>query len=388
LSKGRRRVVEGASKARRVIEQQPAMRFLSRRGTRDAAAELRRLSEALAPDTEPDHYGEGAVISELEHEVAAVLGKEAAIFSISGKAAQLAALRVHADRRGRGIVAAHPRSHIVEDEKDAIGTLYGLRVARVGALATPFTAADVAAVHEPLAAVVVELPLRRAGYRVPPWDELVAIGDASRRVGAAFHLDGARLWEAAPGYGRMPAEIAALADTVYVSFYKSLQGLAGAALAGDAETVAAARVWIERAGSIPYRSYPYAVAAREGLRRELPRMAEYHARAALIAAALRDVPGVGISTDPPACNAFAVFLQGDRTALFAARDAIEETRGIQLFGPNLTATPDPRVWSFEIAVGPESLAIDVAEIRDAFMELIAQTMSPVSPSYDEVGERS
>jgi threonine aldolase len=358
-----------------VIEEQRALRFLSRRGTRDAAGELRRLSEALAPDTETDQYGEGAVITDLEREVAALLGKEAAIFAVSGKAAQLSALRVHADRRGRTAVAAHPRSHIVEDEKDAIGTLYGLRVARVGALNTPFSAADVDAVREPLAAVVVELPLRRAGYRVPPWDELVAIGDATRRLGAAFHLDGARLWEAAPGYGRTPAEIAALADTVYVSFYKGLQGLAGAALAGDAETIAAARVWIERAGSIPYRAYPYAVAAREGLRRELPRMAEYHVRAALIAAALREVPGIGVSTDPPACNAFAVFLRGDRTALFAARDAVEAAHGIQLFGPNLTATPDPNVWSFELAVGPDTLAIDVAEIRAAFADLIARTVS-------------
>jgi threonine aldolase len=358
-----------------VIEQQRATRFLSRRGTQDAAGELRRLSEALEPDTEPDHYGAGAVITDLEHEVATVLGKEAAIFSVSGKAAQLSALRVHAERRGRAVVAAHPRSHIVEDEKDAIGTLYGLRVARVGALTRPFTAADVDAVHEPLAAVVVELPLRRAGYRVPTWDELVAIGDATRRLGAAFHLDGARLWEAAPGYGRTPAEIAALADTVYVSFYKGLQGLAGAALAGDAETIAAARVWIERAGSIPYRAYPYAVAAREGLRRELPRMAEYHVRAALIAAALRDVPGVGVSADPPACNAFAVFLEGDRTALFAARDAVESSHGIQLFGPNLSATPHPNLWSFEIAVGPETLAIDVTEIRNAFAALVA-SLSP------------
>ncbi len=356
-----------------MIEQERPMRFLSRRGTRDAAGELRRLSDALAADTEPDSYGEGAVIKELEHEVAAVLGKEAAIFSISGKAAQLSALRVHADRRGRALVAAHPRSHIVEDEKDAIGALYGLRVARVGALATPFSAADVSAVREPLAAVVVELPLRRAGFLSPPWDELVAIGDATRRLGAAFHLDGARLWEAAPGYGRSPAAIAALADTVYVSFYKGLHGLAGAALAGDAETIAAARVWIERAGAIPYRAYPYAVAAREGLRRELPRMAEYHARAVLIAAALRDVPGMGISADPPGCNAFAVFLRGDRTALVAARDAIEASHGIQLFGPNLAATADPRVWSFELAVGADTLAIDVAEIRDAFADLVAQT---------------
>ncbi len=191
-----------------------------------------------------------------EAEIAALLGKPAAVFCTSGKAAQLAALRVHADARGRSVVAAHQRSHVVEDEDDAIGTLYDLRVARIGTPIDPFTLAELAAVREPLAAVVVELPLRRAGYRVPPWDELVALAAHARAAGAAFHLDGARLWETAPGYGRSPAEVAAPADTVYVSFYKGLGGLAGGALAGDAATVAAARTWIVRAGAIPTRCIP------------------------------------------------------------------------------------------------------------------------------------
>ena len=45
-------------------------------------------------------------------------------------------------------------------------------------------------------------------------------------------MDGARLWECTPYYGRTLAEIAGLFDTVYVSFYKGLGGLAGSALAG------------------------------------------------------------------------------------------------------------------------------------------------------------
>ncbi|MDB5073563.1 MAG: hypothetical protein JWM87_4674 [Candidatus Eremiobacteraeota bacterium] len=340
-------------------------RYLSNKRTATPKQALQALADAAPDEGTFDLYGAGAVIEELEHDVAALLGKEAAVFCTSGKAAQLSALRVHAERRGRYVVAAHPRSHIVEDENDAIGTLYGLRVARTGSLFEPFTLAELQAVHEPLAAVVVELPLRRAGFRVPLWDELVAIADHARSTGAAFHLDGARLWETAPGYGRSLSEIAALADTVYVSFYKGLGGLAGAALAGDAPTIAAARTWIGRAGATLFRMYPYVLAAREGLRTELPRMPEYHARAVEIAAALRDIPGIAVSADPPASNAFAVYLDGDREALLAARDALADARGLVLF-QNLAPTPHPRVCFFELNVGANTMELDVNEIREAF----------------------
>jgi threonine aldolase len=343
-------------------------RHLSRKIEPTPAQALRALADALPDEAAFDLYGEGALVEDLEREVATLLGKQAAVFCTSGKAAQLSALRVHADRRGRNVVAAHPRSHIVEDENDTIGTLYGLRVARVGSPVDPFTLAELAAVREPLAAVVVELPLRRTGYRVPPWDELVAIAAHARDAGAAFHIDGARLWETAPGYGTSVAEIAALADTVYVSFYKGLGGLAGAALAADAQTVAAARVWIGRAGATLFRMYPYAVAAHEGLRIELPRMQKYHARAVEIAAALRDVPGIAVSPDPPACNAFVVHVDGEHAALLAAREAVAETRGVIVF-QHLARTAHPRVCSFELIVGTNALELDVGEIREAVAEI-------------------
>ena len=346
-----------------------AKRYLSSKKPSSPKHVLQALADAAPDDGAFDVYGAGSIVEELERDVAVLLGKEAAVFCTSGKAAQLSALRVHADERGRYVVAAHPRSHIVEDENDAIGTLYGLRVARAGALTDPFTLGELAEIREPLAAVVVELPLRRAGYRVPHWNDLVAIAEHARSRGAAFHLDGARLWETAPGYGRPLAEIAALADTVYVSFYKGLGSMAGAALAGDAATVAAARTWIGRAGATLHRMYPYALGAREGLRKELPRMPEYHARAAEIAVALRDVPGVTVSADPPACNAFAVYLDGEREALLAARDAVTEKLGMVLF-ENLARTAQPRTSFFELTVGANTMKLSVTEIRNAFERLV------------------
>ena len=82
------------------------------------------------------------------------------------------------------------------------------------------TVDDLTAIAEPPGTLLIELPQRDLGGQQPDWDDLRAqTGWASER-GAAVHLDGARLFESAAGYGRPLAEIAALFDTVYVSFYK------------------------------------------------------------------------------------------------------------------------------------------------------------------------
>src|SRR6185436_8253445 len=106
--------------------------------------------------------------------------------------------------------------------------------------------ADLEAVNEPLAALLIELPQREIGGRLPAWDDLVAQVTYAREHGAAVHLDGARLWESGPFYDRPLAEIAALFDTVYVSFYKGLGGLAGSMLLGEDDVVTEARAWRSR----------------------------------------------------------------------------------------------------------------------------------------------
>ena len=104
--------------------------------------------------------------------------------------------------------------------------------------------------------MAIELPLREAGYLLPPWDELVGLVEAAQARGIPVHLDGARLWESQPFYDRPLAEIAALGDTVYVSFYKGLGGIAGAALVGPADVIAEARHWQHRHGGTLVSVYP------------------------------------------------------------------------------------------------------------------------------------
>ncbi len=168
-----------------------------------------------------------------------------------------------------------PTCHLELHEDKAYQRLHGLIGRTLGDGRGLLTLADLQAVHEPLAALLIELPQREIGGRLPAWDDLVAQVAYVRDRGVAAHLDGARLWESGPFYGRPLADIAGLFDSVYVSFYKGLGGLAGSMLLGDDDLVAEARAWRRRHGGTLYGLWPNAAAALVGLRLRLPRMAAY-----------------------------------------------------------------------------------------------------------------
>lgn len=288
-----------------------------------ALAEVPEAAQAL------DVYGEGEALQALEADVAALLGKPAALFFHKGVAAQLAALRV-ACGDGDGPVALHPQSHIAIDEAEAFEHLLRLRGLRVGAPDTPFTVDELAALPQKPAVVVVELPLRRGGFRLPAWEALQALSAWCRAEGVWLHLDGARLWEAAAHYGRPLAEIAALGDSVYVSFYKGLGGLAGSLLAGPEAFIAAVAPWQTRLAGNVSTLYPMVLAARDGLRRRLPHMAAWRDRARALAAALAAEPGWRVAPEPPHINSFQLHLPVPPEALRPALLAFAQRAGFWL----------------------------------------------------------
>jgi threonine aldolase len=205
-----------------------------------------------------------------------------------------------------------------------------------------------------LGAVLVELPLRDAGCLLPTWEELVELSEACRERGVALHLDGARIWESQPWFDRPLADIVALADTTYVSFYKGIGGLAGAALLGPADVVAEARSWRRRMGGTLYRSTPEAVAALAGLRDELPRIPETVAWAQALAAALPD--GVSVQPAVPQTNQFLLFAGGEADEVNARTLAYVEEHRVGL--PAWSATTDPGRVSTEVAVSSAALGLD------------------------------
>ena len=331
---------------------------------------LEALLEVLPADAEPDRYGDGGVVAELETETAAVLGKPAALFFPSGTMAQQIALRIWADRSSRTTVAYHPTSHVELHEERGYAHLHGLVARPVGDLRAPMTASDLADISEPLAALLIELPQREIGGPLPEWDELCAQTAWARERGVAVHLDGARLWESTAFYARTPSEVASLFDTVYVSFYKGLGGIAGACLAGPADVIGEAGVWRRRHGGTLSAMWPYAAAALHGLRTRLPRMAAYLQRAREIADAIRDLPGVEVVVDPPQAPMLHIRLRTGHEAVLQAALELATERGWSVpfrSGPS----ESPRWRVIELAVGESTMEWPLDDVRSAIARLAA-----------------
>lgn len=330
---------------------------------------MNRLLSMPEIDLAGDEYNAGPTIDALQGQVADLLGKPSALFFHKAVVGQQAVLFAHRERTGRRLVAVHPKSHIAIDESDAVERLSDIRLARIGPDDAPFTLADLKAVREPLAAVVVELPLRNAGFRAPAWEELVAISGWCREQGVAFHLDGARLWETQPWYGRSLAEIAGLADSAYVSLYKGLGAPGGALIAGGQEFLDTLLPWRSRMGGNLYTAFPYVLGGLYGLRHFLPRMGDYHAHAVALADALsrRDGP---YAADRVMCNSFRLVWPVAAPALGSALERMARDQGVWCFG-RIVPLPVKDHCFTEMVVGEASMAHAPDALADRFAALLA-----------------
>lgn len=335
-------------------------RFLTGNYRQTPRQALLSLAEWTSPELKPDVYGKGDLIEDFEKEIAALLGKEQAVFMPSGTMCQQIALRIWAERRKSPNVAFHPKCHLEIHEQKAYQVLHGLHGVLVGSPDALMTLNDLQQVREPLAALLVELPQREIGGQLPAWDDLVAMVGWARQRGIPVHLDGARLWESQPFYGRSYAEIAGLFDTVYVSFYKGLGGLAGSILAGPADLIAEARTWQRRHGGNLVHLYPYVLSARQGMEARLERMPAYHQKAVEIASILSGFPQVIVMPNPPHTPMMHVFIRGDRERMQQALvETARETR-TWLF-PNLVPSALPGYYKSELSLGDASLDLSAEE---------------------------
>lgn len=302
-----------------------------------------------------------------------VLGKPAVVFMPSGIMAQQIALRVHADKRGGPrTVAFHPTCHLELHEGKAYQRLHGFVGLTIGNARELITIDDLRRVRERLAAVLFELPQREIGGRLPSWSDLEEQVAFARAQGAAVHLDGARLWECTPYYGRSPADISALFDTVYVSLYKGLGGLAGCCLAGEEDVIGEARAWRRRHGGTLSSLWPNAASGLAGLRKRLPLMPKYFEHALAIAEELRGIRNVEIVPDPPQTPMMHLHLRVDEKAFLTAARRIAEERSI--FTWSRTSPGDtPSIRVVELTVGDATLDFAPDEVGGIVEQLVAGT---------------
>jgi threonine aldolase len=361
-------------------EEQDALRrrctiLVSGHGEGVPGAELARVAEwCRQHGWHADRYGEGALIGAFEAKVAELLGKPAAVFMPSGTMAQQIALRIACERAKKSVIAMHATSHLELHEAHAYAHLHGLRAILLGERGRPTAARDLAELGESPAALLVELPAREIGGRLPTWPDLVELMAAAAERDIWRHMDGARLWEAREYYAPAShATVCAHFDSVYVSFYKGIGALAGAMLLGPEDFIAEARIWQRRHGGTLVQLHPFVASAAMRFDTQIARMAAYRARAAALAESLSGIDGLSVEPAPPQVNLFHLHFEAPAQALTAARDRIASEDGAWL-AQRFSSDRGPYRASAEIYVGDSMLAMRPHDDRALLVPLYARML--------------
>ncbi|MEH3086690.1 MAG: GntG family PLP-dependent aldolase [Xylophilus ampelinus] len=238
--------------------------------------------------------------AELEAVAAGILGKEAALYAPSATMANLLAVLAQAQRQD--LVLAEAASHIYTTERGAAaltGAFYQGVPGMRGAM-------DLDALHDALqpggahlrpALLCLETSHNNAGGAVPPLSHMRSARALARGAGAAVHLDGARLMNAAVALGVPPARVAECADTVTVCLSKGLSAPMGAVLAGPRDTIARCRRLRKMLGGSQRQVGVAAAAGIVALTTMVDRLAEDHDRARRLAQGIAAIPGLA-ANDP------------------------------------------------------------------------------------------
>ena len=215
-----------------------------------------------------DTYLASGPVDELEHAMAALLGKERAIFLPTGTLANHLAVRLLAGESRKALVQAE--SHLYRDEGDCAQLLSGLNLVPLAPGRATFTAEELSAAVEqaagppypaPVGAISIESPVRRINGQVFDFEEMKKICAYARSKQIGTHLDGARMFLASAYTGVSPAQYAALFDTVYVSMYKYFNAPFGAVLSGPSSLIAKVETLRHQFGSLIFQGWESAAIA-------------------------------------------------------------------------------------------------------------------------------
>jgi len=338
-----------------------------------------KIADVLKSIAESDHaflpadiYGQGGACEEVSTRLKKMFDKPAARFCVKGMIAQMAVLRAVTEFTGNDRVVVHRASHLDYDEMEAVEILHPIQFLRAGNHHHPFTVDDLDALGEKPAAVCVELPLRRASYRLMPFAELQKISTWCHVHDVHLHIDGARLFGAAAAYGKKLSEIAMLCDSIYVSFYKELKGLGGCGIVGSKALMDAVEVWVTRmGGELPFQ-FPYAISALMGMDKHLGEIPHYVTAARTIAMLINQIPDVTTSPEVPHTSGFQVHIKGDRGKIEKALKHMVEYERIWIAG-GVMETAFDHVYGFDVEIGESAMAL--APERWAFyIEKLTQLM--------------
>ena len=246
-----------------------------------------------------EQMGTDPTTAALERRMAALLGKEAAVFMPSGTMCNEVAILVQC-RLGDEILA-HPTAHIYSSEGGAPAALAGVQITGLPGENGMF---GLDALHAairpktrnapPQRMVEVEQTANLGGGAVWPLATLAAVSEAAHEYGMVTHMDGARLMNAVVASGVPASEMAAGFDSVWLDFTKGLGAPLGAVLAGTEEFIGEAWRWKQRIGGAMRQSGMCAAACLYALDHNVDRLAEDHANARELARGLAQIPGITV----------------------------------------------------------------------------------------------
>jgi threonine aldolase len=318
-----------------------------------------------------DIYGTGKLIEDFQDRIAKYLGKESAVFFPSGTMAQQIALRIWCDKKGLKKVAYHPLCHLEIREDDGLKELHHIETILLADNSRPVQLEDVLSMNEDISCLLLELPQREIGGQLPDYKDLEAISAYCREKGIMLHLDGARLFEILPYYQKSAAEICKLFDSVYVSFYKGIGGIAGAILAGDEAFTNESKVWKNRHGGNLISLYPYILSADYYFEPRLAKMEQYYEDAKELAGFYNECYAITTKPLVPVSNMFHVHIDVPKEKLETILIAIYEETGIGLIH-NIREINET-ICYFEVSIGDRYSLIPKEEIKKAFQMLDERT---------------
>jgi threonine aldolase len=259
-------------------------------------SEAMRAAMAAAPVGD-DQYGEDPTTNRLQERVAALLGKEAALWLPSGTMANQVALRL-LTRPGDEVIVSR-EAHALWHEAGGGAANAGVQLSEIGTRGV-FTLEDFLearkpqghGLYPPTTLVQIENTHNRAGGVIFPQHEAERIGAAAREHRIHSFLDGARLWNAAVASQRTPAQLAAPFDLVSVAFSKGLGAPGGSMLAASRELIARAIRHRRMLGGAMRQVGIFAAAALYGLDHNLERLSVDHANARRIGERLASSPRI------------------------------------------------------------------------------------------------
>jgi len=283
----------------------------------------RAMKEAmLEAEMGDEQGGSDPSVWALTDAVAAMLGKEAAVFMPSGTMCNQVAIATHC-RPGDEILA-HEDAHIQSSEAGGPGAITGVLIRGLQGERGIFTAETLKAGIRPISRysppqtlVEVEQTANKGGgacWSVQALNEVAAVAHAHDMK---VHMDGARLMNAAVALGVPAKEIVANIDTVWLDFTKGLGAPLGAVLAGPKDFIGEAWRWKQRLGGSMRQGGMNAAACLYALHHHIDRLAEDHVNAAALARGMAQIPGITVET--PETN--LVFFDTRGTGLTAAEFA-------------------------------------------------------------------